>query len=140
MRRQKKRPFTLLEIMIVIFLIGLIGSVVGYNMKGSMDEGRAFKTKQAMEQIHDILMLEMAKRDKTADVIANNATAYLKLSGLVKDPNKLVKDGWGKTFDIKGDAEKGTITITSQAYENYKNKKKNIKINSGIPQKPKPSG
>ncbi len=52
---------TLLEIMIVIVLIGLIGSVIGFNMKGSLDEGRAFKTRQAQEQIQDILMLEVAR-------------------------------------------------------------------------------
>ena len=41
---QKKRALTLLEIMIVIVLIGIIGSVIGVNMKGSLDAGKAFKS------------------------------------------------------------------------------------------------
>ena len=41
--KKKKRSMTLLEVMIVIFIIGIIGSIVGYNMKGSMEKARAFK-------------------------------------------------------------------------------------------------
>ena len=39
---RKKRAITLLEIMIVILLIGLIGGVVSYNLKGTLDKGKAF--------------------------------------------------------------------------------------------------
>ena len=60
-KQRKKRSLTLLEIMIVIFLIGLIGSVIGYNVKGSLDEGRAFRSEQGACQIRDILLLEVAK-------------------------------------------------------------------------------
>ncbi len=52
---QKKRTFTLLEIMIVIFLIGLIGGIVSYSMKGSLEEGKAFKTEQAIMRVVDLL-------------------------------------------------------------------------------------
>ena len=61
--RRKKRTLTLMEIMIVIVLIGLIGSVIGINMKGSLDKGRAFKTKEAIRQIDDIFSLEIAQRN-----------------------------------------------------------------------------
>lgn len=96
---RKKRALTLLEIMIVIFLIGLIGSVIGYNMKGSLDEGKYFKTKQAAKQVRDILLLEMAK-GTPRDTVTANPEQYLKDSGLVKNPNKLLKDGWGTPFAI----------------------------------------
>ena len=52
----KKRSVTLLEMMIVITLIGLIASVIGYNMKGSLDRGKAFKTEESQKQIKDILL------------------------------------------------------------------------------------
>lgn len=123
MKRSKKRPFTLMEIMIVIFLIGLIGAVVSYNMKGSMDKGRAFKTEQAQRQLEDILNLEMAKQDVDAITVANNPKQYLEASGLVKDAEKLLKDGWGKKFDIKGTKE-GQLIIISNDYNEY-NKKNN---------------
>jgi general secretion pathway protein G len=127
MKKKKKNAFTLLEIMIVIFLIGLIGSIIGYNMKGSMDEGRAFKTKQAQARLRDILELEMAKGASAADV--NNSDKrkdLLTASGIAKNPEKLLKDGWGNAFDISAE-EDGTIKIISKTYDEYKSKKKNLR-------------
>lgn len=119
---KKRYSLTLLEIMIVIFLIGLIGSVIGYNMKGSLDEGRAFKTEQAAAQIRDILAMEIAKGASMEDVI-KNADKFLENSGLVKHPEKLLKDGWGEPFKIsrKGDSE---VNVTSVRYTRFKNAKK----------------
>lgn len=98
-KQKKKHTITLLEIMIVIFLIGLIGSVIGYNVKGSMEEGKAFKTEQAAAQIKDILNLQ-ASSGEDLEVIVDNVEYYLKSSGLCKDYKKLMKDGWGKPFEI----------------------------------------
>jgi general secretion pathway protein G len=122
---KKKRALTLLEIMIVIFLIGLIGSVIGYNMKGSLEEGKAFKTKQAQAQIHDILELAMAK-GIPADEIADNAEALLKDSGLVKDPKKMLQDGWNQPFSIKVRGSDGKITIASKKLDEYNEKKSGV--------------
>lgn len=122
MYRKQKKAFTLLEIMIVILLIGLIGSVIGYNMKGSLDEGRAFKTKQAIVQIKDILELELAKNDSlTISQIVAEPEKYLALSGLVKNPDKMLMDGWGAKLVISADND--TIKITSTNLETYNTKK-----------------
>ena len=56
----KKRTFTLLEIMIAISLSVLITGVIGYNMRGSLDRGRAFRTEQGSEQLRDMLLLCLA--------------------------------------------------------------------------------
>jgi len=118
---------TLFEIMIVIFLIGLIASVIGYNMKGSLDEGKAFKTRQAKEQIHDILLLEYANNSQSVslDEIARDAERYLTAAGIVKNPKELLKDGWGKPFKIT--AIGSDLKITSQALNDYNQKKDRIK-------------
>ena len=47
--KKSKKAMTLLEVMIVIFIIGIISSVIGYNMKGSLEKAKAFKT-----EIHKI--------------------------------------------------------------------------------------
>ncbi len=126
MKSKKKKPFTLLEIMIVILLIGLIGSVIGYNMKGSLDEGRAFKSEQAASQIKDILELEFAKNDQlTAQDVQQDPERHLTRSGLVKDAKKLIKDGWGNQFEISIDDSKN-IVVTSAALKHYKEKKETI--------------
>jgi type II secretory pathway pseudopilin PulG len=122
--RRKKRTLTLLEIMIVIVLIGIIGSVVGVNMKGSLDAGRAFKSRQAIEQIQDILMLEVARGTPIEEVIQNRA-AYLDESGLVKDGTKFLRDGWGHEFEVKPYGKSGDdIVVTSKRLNDYERKKK----------------
>jgi type II secretory pathway pseudopilin PulG len=120
--RKKKKTLTLIEIMIVIVLIGLIGSVIGVNMKDSLDEGRAFKTRQAQEQIRDILMLEVARGASLEEVISNKA-GYLENSGMVKNVRKLLNDGWDTPFDIK--IKNDDISVTSEKLKAYERKKKN---------------
>lgn len=114
--KRLKRSFTLLELMIVICIIGLITGVVGYNMKGSLQKGKKFKTEQAMDQVRDILELQIAEGAISSDVAANPET-YLEKSGLAKDPKKLLKDGWGKNFDITVD-ENG-VSVRSENYDKF---------------------
>ncbi len=123
LRLIRRNAMTLLEIMIVIFLIGLIASVIGYNMKGSLDEGRAFKTRQAKEQIHDILLLEYANHNFNVplDQIIKEPERHLTNSGMVKNPKDLLMDGWGKRFDIK--IVNGDIKISSKSLDDYEKKK-----------------
>lgn len=118
--RRKKRTLTLMEIMIVIVLIGLIGSVIGINMKGSLDKGRAFKTKEAIRQIDDIFSLEIA-RGTSAEYILGHQADILKSSGLVKNPEKFLRDGWGVPFKITLDGRTtDRFIITSDKYDAYK--------------------
>ncbi len=120
---KKRHPMTLLEIMIVIVLIGIIASVIGYNMKGSLDEGKAFKTRQAKEQIHDILLLEYANNNFAIPLeqMAAAPEKHLENSGMVKNPKELMLDGWGKRLEVK--AVKGDIKVTSKGLQEYEKKK-----------------
>lgn len=118
---QKKRAFTLLEIMIVIFLIGLIGSIVGYSMKGSLAEGKAFKTKQAILRITDLLELELARGSTPAE-INGNIEGVLASQNVVKNVQSLLKDGWGKEMKVHVNAD-GEIKVTSAALEAHEAKK-----------------
>ena len=112
----KKRYITLLEIMIVILLIGIITSVVGYNVKGSLEKGKIFKTEQAQKQIRDILLLEVA-RGKDIDDVVKHHKIFLKESGLVKDVDQILKDGWNKEFLIKVSRDKSDIEVISSNYK-----------------------
>ena len=129
--RRKKRSLTLLEIMIVIVLIGLIGSVIGFNMKGSLDEGRAFKTRQASEQIKDILMLEVARGVNIQEVV-DNKEKYLANSGLVKSPEKLLKDGWNEPFEVKVNAKTQSDIIVKSEKLKAHDRKKNEKLGAPV--------
>jgi general secretion pathway protein G len=134
--KQAKRTYriTLMEVMIVIFLIGLIAGVIGYNMKGSLDEGRVFRTETAINQLRDILLLQVAKGDATLEEAITNPKRYLELSGMAKNADKLLVDGWGEpfTFSIKG----SDIAVFSDKLKTFKDAKKKKMENQTAEKKP----
>ena len=117
--------------MIVIVLIGLIGSVIGFNMKGSLDEGRAFKTRQARDQIKDILMLEVARGVSIQEVVEKKEL-YLDNSGLVKNAAKFLKDGWGEPFEVKVNGTTHADIIVNSEKLKAHDRKKREKLGSPI--------
>ena len=119
---KKKRALTLLEVMIVIFLITLITGVIGYNMKGSLDKGKAFRTEQAMYQLHDMLLLALSEGKKMDEILAQ-PLVVLKDLGIARDPAGLLKDGWNEPFEIKANSAKSDFKITSKRFDSYKKKK-----------------
>lgn len=97
---KKKYAYSLMELMVVIFLIGLIAATIGYSIKGSFNKGKEFKTTESARQIRDILLLEVAT-GTNIDLVISNYQTFLERSGLAKDVNKLVLDGWGNPFIIQ---------------------------------------
>lgn len=119
--KKRKNALTLLEIMIVIALITLVTGVIGYNMRGSLDKGRAFRTEQAMEQVHDLLWLAVSEGIKPADAADNPASTIKKL-GLAKNVTKLLQDGWGNQLTVVYDDKKGDFKVESTNYNEYRKK------------------
>lgn len=116
MRRQY---LTLIEIMIVIVIIGLIGSVVAYNMRGSLEEGKAFRTQQGGAQIYNILNLEIA-RGRDSDEVCRNWQSYVQNSGMARKPSELIYDGWGRLYDVS--LQDDEILVHSERYDTYAQK------------------
>ncbi len=120
---KKKRHLTLIEVMIVIVIIGLIGSVVAYNMRGSLEEGKIFKTQQGGAQVYNILSLEVARGNTITDVQAT-WEQKIKDSPLAAKPKQLVRDGWGELYNVevgKDHRNNDDLIVTSQKYtEIYK--------------------
>jgi prepilin-type N-terminal cleavage/methylation domain-containing protein len=123
MQRKRKRSMTLLEVMIVIFIIGIISSFVGYNMKGSLTRAKAFKTVEGMKKIKEIFELEIAQGSATLEDISVSPHEVLEGSGLVSNSKEMLKDGWGKPYDIKVNS-RGNIVIKSSSYDQYQSKQK----------------
>jgi general secretion pathway protein G len=117
MKMQKRRYITLIEIMIVMFLIALIAGVLTYNTVGSLDKGRAFKTKTGIEKLETILSLKVAENPDALNDMESKWRDYVATSPLVQNPKALIKDGWGQ--DYKVTVEGSNIKITSEKYENY---------------------
>lgn len=114
---RRKRHITLIEMMIVMFLIALIVGVLAYNYSGSLDEGKAFKTKMAIERVSTILNLEAAKN---SDLIANIShwQEVVRASPLIKNANDFVKDGWGE--ELKVEVHDNVIYVYSTKLEDYR--------------------
>ncbi len=129
MKKKVKHAITLLEIMIVVLLIGIIGTVLGINMKGSLDEGKAFKSREGAKQIRDILTMQVDDEDTIRNIVeVNDQRAIenaLKASGLVADPEKLLVDGWGKPYIYKIVEEDDffDLKVTSEKLQAYEAKK-----------------
>lgn len=120
----KKRFITLVEMMIVMFLIAMITGVIAYNYTGSLEEGKAFKTKAGIDKIKTVLAL--AASDSDIESVKDKWQVYLNDSPLVKNPEELAKDGWGVVYqvtteDINGEKE---LVIKSEKYEKYSQNKK----------------
>lgn len=117
---QKTRRFiTLVEIMIVMFLIAMITGVIAYNYTGSLDEGKAFKTKTAIDKIHTILDLHLAANPEDRDNIETNWKEIVGRSQMVKNAKDLTNDGWGNEYRVtKGNNEE--IVIESEKYNAYR--------------------
>ena len=116
----KRRFVTLVEMMIVMFLIALITGVVAYNYRGSLDEGKAFKTGTAITKLETILNLEVAKNPQIRDSITSNWQAIVKSSPLVHDANALTIDGWGELYHVSIDPDTDAIEVSSNKYNEYK--------------------
>lgn len=122
--KKKKHAITLLEMMIVIFIIGIIGSVVGFSMRGSLNEGRSFKSEQGSKQVYDLLMLGLAEGTTMGEII-KRPESVIEMTGLASNPKKLVKDGWSKKFEIRRLGE-DDIIVYSKAWHEYLINKKHM--------------
>jgi general secretion pathway protein G len=126
---RKKRAITLLEIMIVILLIGLIGGVVSYNLKGTLDKGKAFASSEGAKKLEDILNLEIQQGTKTAQEIIHDRSderdivkAVILNSGLISERQviKFLKDGWGEFYTIlRDEKDRQQVTVLSRKLEAY---------------------
>lgn len=123
-RTKKKRNVTLIEMMIVMFLIAMIIGVVAYNYQGSLDEGKAFKTKTGIEKLQTILMLKISEDPEAFGRVESEWRTYVDQSPLVQNKEALKKDGWGNDYEVRAVEVDGNqeIQVTSRKFEAYKGK------------------
>lgn len=122
-KKLRRRFITLVEIMIVMILIALITGVLAVNFRGSLDEGKVFKSKAGIEKLKAVLNLEIAKDPAISDKIndPNVWQEIVRKSPLVQNPSDLIKDGWGEQYNVENDD--GQIKVTSPGLERYEKSK-----------------
>ena len=121
MRRRKTQGFTIIEIMVVVFIIGLLASVIVPNLIGRTDEAKAVKAKQ------DIMVLENAlemyrldngyypSTDQGLQALINKPTTepiprVWRQGGYIK---KLQQDPWARPYQYANPGTHGEIDIFS---------------------------
>lgn len=120
---RKKLHITLIEIMIVMFLIALITGVLAYNYRGSLEQGKVFKTKAAIERLESVLNLAISEDPDLTDSIEENWKEVVAKSPLIKNPKDYQLDGWGKEYRVERNSD-GNIEIFSEGLEEYEKSKK----------------
>lgn len=124
MKRKKKRSITLIEIMVVILIIGIISSVLAFNMSGSVDQGKIFQSEQKSARIYDILMMEYAQSNVDLEDIVESYEQIIKKSPLIKNDKNFLLDAWGDKLIIKLNKDKDDIIVFSEKAAKYQKKKK----------------
>lgn len=114
--KYKKRAITLMELMVVMVIIGIISTVIGRGISGSLEKGKKFKTEHSRKQLEEILLLQIAtgacELDDLKDM--NKVKEQLKKSGLVSNTDDLLKDGWGDLYTIDVPEGSDKILIISK--------------------------
>jgi type II secretory pathway pseudopilin PulG len=105
---RKRHPITLLEIMIVILLIGLIGGVLSYNLKGTLDRGKKFRSEEGVKRLTEILEIEIERgaiklNQLTGPENFHNVKQCIIDSGFIaqKDAENFLYDGWKEPYIIE---------------------------------------
>ncbi|MGA8164106.1 MAG: hypothetical protein WB791_03655 [Waddliaceae bacterium] len=113
----KRRFVTLIEMMIVMFLIALITGVIAWNYRGTLNEGKAFKTQAGIKRLENILDLAASDNANLYNDIESNWQQIVRSSPLVQNANALIKDGWGQEYTVT--VENDTIQVRSHRFSEY---------------------
>jgi general secretion pathway protein G len=117
--KNKQRGFTLLEVMVVIVIIGLLGSVVVQNLMGNMDTAKVQKAVQDINALETSLSMykmdnyKYPSTEQGLDALVEETDVEplprrFPNGGYVK---RLPDDPWGNEYQLLNPGENGDIDI-----------------------------
>ena len=121
-RKIRRRAITLIEMIVVMLLIAIITGSVAYNYNESLNEGKAFKTREGIQRIKTIVTLKMAEDPGNESAIVGNWEEWVKKSPLIQNPKEALKDGWGGKYNVsiqKDENGEDVVEVHSAAYDRY---------------------
>ena len=98
--RALHHPFTLIEIMIVVVIIGMLAALVGPRILGSLDKARVTTTQTQLSNLKGAVQsfyMDCSEYPNTLDDLLVK-TSNAKWSGPYLDAKNLPKDGWDNEF------------------------------------------
>ncbi|MCE5294235.1 MAG: type II secretion system GspH family protein [Chlamydiales bacterium] len=126
-QKRKKRAVTLIEMIVVMLLIATITGALAYNYNASLNEGKAFKTREGISRIKTILALTLAENNELSpSELESSWKNYVEGSPLAGKSKDLLTDGWGKPYDVHLEEQNGeqVITVRSAALDAFEKQKK----------------
>jgi len=115
---RKKDGFTLVELLVVIFIIGLLAGIVGPQIMGKTEKAKIAKTQAQMihvEQALDQFYLDTGRYPTTQEgiqaLITNPGIEGWDGNYLTKQ--KMPTDGWNRPFQYQSPGTHGDYDITS---------------------------
>lgn len=126
--RRTKRAITLIEMIVVMILIATITGAVALNYRESLNEGKAFRTKEGMDRLETVLALYYAEHPGIP--IKDEYEERFRIvseSPLVRNPREFLKDGWGENYEVhigmQDNSSDLSIEVKSRKYAQYLNEK-----------------
>ncbi|MDD4098530.1 MAG: type II secretion system major pseudopilin GspG [Lentisphaeria bacterium] len=99
-RRRRRHPFTLIEIMIVVVIIGMLAALVGPNIIGNLDKTKVKSTKAQLVSVKNAVQqyyMDMSSYPaRLEDLLVNPGND--KWDGPYLEAKNLPKDGWDNDF------------------------------------------
>ncbi len=115
---------------VVMLLIATITGALAYNYNASLSEGKAFKTREGISRIKTILALALAEDSNlNPSELDGRWQEYVKGSPLAGKAEDLLKDGWGKPYDVHFEERDGeqVIIVSSKSLDAFDASKKRSK-------------
>jgi len=104
-QKKNRRGFTLIEVMAVLIILGLLGTVVAVNVAGHIKQGRIKATKLNLKKLHEaVVSFEMqTNRYPSEDIglielIEQPSDVENWPEGGFIETTELPKDAWGNDF------------------------------------------
>lgn len=117
--KKRKKPFTLIEIMVVMVLIGILGGIVAYSVSGSLEQGKVFKTQQGIRRVEEVIELHLASNPQQFENVTERWQDWVRASPLVRNPDDLLYDGWGRPYRVVRKGNNFEVKSDSPAYARF---------------------
>lgn len=117
-----RRALTLIEMLIVIALIGIIGSALAYNMGAGLNKGKEFRSEQNRRKVRNVLDYEIFNNGHDPHEVVQNWKEYVSHSSLIDRDQKLedlFKDGYGGEYHVSYDEQNDQIVVRSSRDAGY---------------------